>query len=203
MVQHEINLRSAAPTLDEGLVFAHHLNEASEGFFHFMLGQHAEKIISTAFVQPDHDLSYQYVTFAECNNIIVGMVSGYTAEQHRRSSLQPLKRAAGKRNLRMRLILILFAPLMRIIDSIDDGDFYIQAIAIDKELRGSGIGSTLMDFAEEQARKSGSARLSLDVSANNKGACQFYKHRGMSIESRWPKHFPLPGLSFYRMVKTL
>ena len=203
MAKHAIHLRSADPTLDEGLAFARYLNEASEGFFYFMLGQHAEKIISTAFVQPDHDLSYQNVTFAERDNIIVGMVSVYIAEQHGRSSLQPLKRASGKGNLRMMLVLILFASLMRIMDSIADGDFYLQAIAIDKELRGDGIGSALMDFVEEQARMSGSTRLSLDVSDNNERAYQFYKHRGMIVESRWPKRFPVPGLSFYRMVKIL
>ncbi len=82
----------------------------------------------------------------------MGMTLGYTAEQHRRSSHQPLKRAAGRRYLRMRIVLILFAPLVRIIDSIADGDFYLQAIAVDKELRGDGVGSVLMDSFEERAR---------------------------------------------------
>ncbi len=41
----------------------------------------------------------------------------------------------------MKIELILFAPLMRIIDSIADGNFYLQAIAVDKELRGDGVGS--------------------------------------------------------------
>ena len=145
MDRHSIVLRAANPTFDEGLAFARYSDEAAEGFFRFMLGRRARQIIATAFAQPDHDLSYQNVTFAERDNVIVGMFSGYTAEQHRRSSRQPLKRAAGRRNLRMRIVLILFAPLMRIIDSIADGDFYLWAIAVDKELRGDGVGSVLMD----------------------------------------------------------
>ncbi len=203
MDRHSINLRPANPTLDEGLAFARYLDEAAEGFFRFMLGRRTGHIIATAFVQPDHDLSYQNATFAERDNVIIGMVSGYTAEQHRRSSRQPLKQAAGRRNLRMRIVLILFAPLMRIIDSIADGDFYLQAVAIDKELRSNGVGSILMDFLEERARASGSTRLSLDVSAKNEGARQFYERRGMTIESQWPKRLPIPGLRFYRMAKTL
>ena len=131
MDRHSIVLRVANPTFDEGLAFARYLDEAAEGFFRFMLGRHAEHIIATAFAQPDHDLSYQNVTFAERDNLIMGMVSGYTAEQHRRSSRQPLNQAAGGRNLRMKILQILFAPLMRIIDSIADGDFYLQAIAVD------------------------------------------------------------------------
>jgi hypothetical protein len=129
MNERSITLRAANPTLDDGLVFARYLDEAAEGFFRFMLGRRAGHIIATAFAQPNHDLSYQNVTFAECDNVTVGMVSGYTAEQHRRSSRQSLKQAAGRRNLRMRIVLVLFAPLMRIIDSISDGDFYLQAIS--------------------------------------------------------------------------
>ncbi len=202
MDRHSIVLRAANPTFDEGLAFARYLDEAAEGFFRFMLGRSAGYIIATAFAQPDHDLSYQNVTFAERDNVIVGMVSGYTAEQHRRSSRQ-LKRAAGKRNLRMRIGLTLFAPLMRIIDSIVDGDFYLPAIAVDKELRGDGVGSVLMDSIEERARASGSTRLSLDVHARNEGARRFYERRGMNVESQWPKRLVIPGLKFYRMTKGL
>ena len=203
MDRRSINLRPANPTLDDGLAFARYLDQAAEGFFRLMLGRRVGHIIATAFAQPDHDLSYQNVTFVERDNVIVGMVSGYTAAQHRRSSRQPLKQAAGRRNLRMRIVLILFAPLMRIIDSIADGDFYLQAIGVDKELRGDGIGSVLMDSFEERARASGSTHLSPDGSAKNEGACRFYERRGMTVESQWPKRLPMPGLTFYRMTKTL
>ena len=103
----------------------------------------------------------------------------------------------------MRIVSILFAPLMRIIDSIAEGDFYVQSIAVDKELRGDGVGSILMDSAEERARASGSTRLSLDVAAKNEGARRFYERRGMTVESQWPKRLPIPALRFYRMTKGL
>jgi ribosomal protein S18 acetylase RimI-like enzyme len=83
----------------------------------------------------------------------------------------------------MRVVTILFAPLMRITDSIADGDFYLQFIAVDKALRGGGVGSVLMDSFEERARASGSTAISLDVSASNEEAIRFYKRRGMAIES--------------------
>ncbi|MDJ0807359.1 MAG: GNAT family N-acetyltransferase [Gammaproteobacteria bacterium] len=203
MDQHLIVLRAAKPTFDEGLACARYLDQAAEGFFHFWLGPRAEEIIARAFIEPNHDLSYQNVTFAERDNVIIGMVCVFTAEQHRRSSREPVYRAAGGHNLRMRIVDTLFAPMMRIVDSIPDGDFYLQSIAVDKELRGDGTGSVLMDFVEERARASGSTRLSLDVSAKNQGACRFYERRGMSVESQWPKRFPLPGLTFYRMTKGL
>jgi ribosomal protein S18 acetylase RimI-like enzyme len=198
-----IDLRPANPTLDDGLAFARYLDQAAEGFFRLMLGRRSGHIIATAFTKPDHDLSYQNVTFVERDNVIVGMVSGYTAAQHRRSSGQPLEQAAGRRNLRMRIVLVLFAPLMRIIDSIADGDFYLQAIGVDKELRGNGVGSVLLDSLEERARAIGSTRLSLDVSAKNERACRFYESRGMTVESQWPKRLPIPGVRLCRMTKTI
>ena len=93
--------------------------------------------------------------------------------------------------------------MMRTVDSIPDGDFYLQAIAVDKELRGEGVGSSLMNFVEDRGRASASTRLSLDVSARNQGACRFYERHGMSVDSQWPKRFSIPGLTFYRITKGL
>jgi len=198
-----IKLRAASPTFEEGILFAQYLNEAAEGFFRFLLGKRFKQIISEAFIQPAHDLSFQNVTFAEHNNVLVGMVSGYTAEQHRSSTREPLKQAAGKNNIRMRIVLVLFAPLMRIIDSMAEDDFYLQAIAVDKDQRGSGIGSILADYIEEQARARGSKRLALDVSSSNNVAYQFYKNRGMAVTSQWPRQLKIPRMKFYRMTKAL
>ena len=203
MDRDSIVLRPAQPTLDEGLAFARYLDEAAEGFFRFMLGRRTQHIVATAYLQPGHDLSYQNVTFAERQGVIVGMFSGYTAEQHQRSSLRPLKAAAGRYHLRTRIVLILFAPMMRIIDSIADRDFYLQAIAVDENLRGSGVGTLLMDSLEQQAQMSGSTRLALDVSAKNERARHFYERRGMVVESQWPRRLKIPMLSFYRMTKML
>lgn len=203
MTKSSITFQSANPTIDQGRMFAGYLDQAAEGFFRFMLGRRSADIIATAFVQPGHDLSYQNVTFAEQNNVIAGMVSGYTAEQHRRSSDRPLKQAAGKYNLRRMVVSTLFAPLFRIIDTIGDGDFYLQAMAVDQDLRGQGLGSILMDFIEDRARACGSKRLSLDVSADNKNARRLYEYRGMTVESQWPKRLAIPGVRFLRMTKTL
>jgi ribosomal protein S18 acetylase RimI-like enzyme len=202
MEQHSTILRAARPTFDEGLVFACYLDEAAEGFFRFMLGRRVADIIATAYTRPDHNYSYQNVTFAERDEVIVGMASGYTAEQHRRFSDQPLKQAAGTRALRVMCVRTLCAPLWRLLDTLADGDFYLQAIAIDKELRGEGVGSALIDSIEERARAGGSARLSLDVSAKNEGARRLYGRRGMTVESEWPQ-FPLIPPMLVRMTKAL
>jgi ribosomal protein S18 acetylase RimI-like enzyme len=167
-----------------------------------MFGRRFDEIIATAFLQPDHDTSYENVTFAERNGAIVGMILAYTEAQHRRSSREPQRKAAGTLRLRMRIVEVVLAPLMRLNDSIEEGDFYLQFIAVDKGTRAGGVGSALMDAFEEQARASGSTRLSLDVSTNNEVARRFYERRGWVVEWEWPKVRFMPSLSV-RMTKPL
>jgi ribosomal protein S18 acetylase RimI-like enzyme len=202
MCQRSIILRSARPILEEGVVYACYLDQAADGFFRFMLGRRAADIVAAAYAQPDNDYSYQNVTFAERDRVIVGMASSFTARQRGRFASQPLKRAAGGRHLRISVVTALCAPLLRILETLADDDLYLQAVAVDKELRGEGLGSTLMDHIEKRAVASGSARLTLDVSATNKGARRFYEKRGMTVESEWPKSRLIPTL-FVRMTKPL
>lgn len=203
MDQHSIILRAANPTLDEGLVCARYLDEAAEGFFRLMLGRRALEIVAKAYTQPDSNYSYQNVTFAEHGGRIVGMALGFTAKQHRRFSDRPLKQAAGFPALRMRTVQLLTRPMLQVLKTIADGDFYLLSIAIDEGLRGQGVGSALMDAMEERARASGSTRLALDVAAKNEGARRLYERRGMAVQSQWPKRLPLQGLKLYRMTKSL
>jgi len=196
------HLRPARPEPEEGLLFARYLDEAAEGFFGFMLGRNAESIIASSFVEPGHTLSYEHVIFAEREGVVVGMSSAYTGAQHRGFTDEPLRRAAGRSALRMKLVRTLFAPLWRILDTVPEGDFYLQGIAVEPELRGAGIGSLLMDDTEGRARASGSARLTLDVAAKNKGARKLYARRGMVESSEWPSPRFLPTV-FVRMTKNL
>lgn len=197
-----IILRAGAPTFEEGLAFARFLDEAAEGFMRFMLGRRAPRILAEAYTQPDNDYSFQNVVFAEDGGSIVGMASGFTAAEHGRFSDRPLKRAAGFPAIRMRTVRILLAPMFRILTRIPDDGFYLLAMAVDDEMRGRGVGSSLMDFVEERARQSGSSRLCLDVAVTNEGACRLYERRGMAAEERWPKLRLFPPL-FVRMTKEL
>ena len=111
--------------------------------------------------------------------------------------------AAGRFNLRFLLVSTLVAPLFRIIDSVAEGDFYVQAIAVDEAARGTGLGSVLLDHAEARARAAGSTHLALDVAASNAHAREVYEHRGWFVESRWPRRIRIPKLKLLRMKKAL
>lgn len=202
MSRGRIVLRAAEPIFEEGLTFARYLDEAAEGFMRFMLGRRAPRILAEAYTRPDSEYSFRNVVFAEDGGSIVGMACGFTAAERDRFSDRPLKRAAGFPAVRMRAVRILLAPMFRILSSIPDGGFYLLAMAVDDEMRGRGVGSSLMDFVEERARRSGSSRLCLDVAVKNEGARRLYERRGMAAEARWPKLRLVPPL-FVRMTKEL
>lgn len=202
MDRQSITLRHANPTIEDGLAFARYADMASEGFMRIMLGNQFAQIIASAFIEKNHDLSFQHVVFAQHDGVIVGMALSYSAEQHRQSSRQPLRHAAGRLRLRMRSVELFLAPLIRIVDSIREGDHYLQFIAVDRSLQSKGVGSLLMNHYEEQARVNGSTRLSLDVSKNNDKARRFYQGSGWNVESEWPELWVIPTL-IYRMTKLL
>ena len=203
MQRSPVQFRSARPTPADGRLFAGYLDQAAEGFFRLLLGRRKDEILARAFAESGHDLSYEHVTFAEREGVVVGMVSGYTAEQHRGSSDSPLRDAAGWFHPRLIVVSTLFAPLLRIIDTVADRDHYVQAVAVEPSARGEGVGSALMDWIEHRAIDAGSTRLALDVSGANKGARRFYERRGMAVLAQWPKRLKIPKLKLLRMTKPL
>jgi len=159
MTAEAVTLRPAVATLDEGLLFARYLNVAAEGAFRALLGGDYGQVIGQAYLSPGHDLSYETAVFAERSGRIAGMASGYTSQQHEQSSDEPLRRAAGLRMLRMAAFSVIGRGMKRFIKTVPDGDYYLLAVAVDDQARGSGIGSTLLDYSEATARAHGCARI--------------------------------------------
>ena len=201
MDRPSVTLRGANPVYEEGVVFARYL-DAIAPFYRVMLGRRVVEIIGRAFTQPGHDLSYQNTIFAERDGAIVGMISGYATERHRRSVGPPLREALGGRAMRMRIMAKLMARQQWFLGTYADGDFYIQGFAVDEELRDQGVGSALMDAMEQRARTGGSKRLILNVGAKNEAARRLYDRRGMTVEAGWPKLPCMPSFVL-RMVKPL
>ncbi len=194
-------IRKARPDLEEGLVFAQFLNEASEGFFKSMLGSKTYEIIADAYVKPNNEYSFENVAMIEHNSNIVGTVAGYThseKEGFKKNILSQSKEA----KLRIMMFSITSRVLSRFLGPRDEIDYYLQTIAVSRSMRGKGLGQKLMKYSQEIAIKKGSRTLSLDVSSKNEKAIKSYKKFGMEIFSVWPNFLKLPPV-FTRMVKKL
>ncbi len=200
---HDIVLRPASPDVDEGLAFAHYLDIAADGFFRVLLGKHSKEILAQAFTLPGHDLSHEYVTVAEVASEIVGMASAYSWKQHARSSDEPFTRHDRYPRARVAVLGTLFSPVLRFINTLDDGDYYLQAIAVNPDCRGTGVGSRLIGHVEDLARASGARHLCLDVSTRNPGARRLYERMGMAVRPGTPRFLGIPVSMIVRMSKQL
>ena len=187
----------------DAAAYGRYMNMASDGSFDMLLGRRAEQIIAKAYLDPGHDFSYEYVVFAEIAGATVGAASGYTAAQHAASSDKPLLVAAGWSAPRLILMYALGRNLVRFMDNVPDGDFYVHAAGVDEAHRGRGVGTFLLDHLEDKARKAGCRRLVLDVSETNTGAKALYERRRMQVEAQSKPIMGASGSTVYRMVKEL
>ncbi len=195
-------IRPARPTHEEGLCFARYMNQTADGQFRLLFGPRFPEIIATAYCEPAHDLSYEHAVFAQVAGSIAGMASGYTEAQHRQSSDESLRRAAGRSGFRIRCTSALAFPILRFLHTYEEGDFYLQFLAVDESFRRRGIGAGLMQAMEARARESGAGRLALDVSARNATARRLYERKGLAAYTRWPRLTLLPP-AIFRMGKDL
>lgn len=203
MASDSVTLRPAAADLSEGVLFARYLNVAADGAFRALLGRDYANVIGEAYLSQGHDLTYETVVFAEQSGRIAGMASGFTSQQHAQSSDEPLRRAAGLRMVRMAAFSVLGRGMKNFIKTVPEGDYYLQAVAVDDQNRGSGIGSTLLDYSEEAGRAAGCTRIVLDVAETNTGARQLYERRGMTLEATSPSILLIPNTQAHRLVKPL
>ena len=61
------------------------------------------------------------------------------------------------------------------------GTWYINALAVFAEARGAGMGTSLMQKAEEQAQAVGLSKMSIQVYGQNHGAVRLYKRLGYRL----------------------
>lgn len=84
--------------------------------------------------------------------------------------------------------LIKAGILLSILDTkVQKGHLYIEMIAVDDQIRSSGIGSALLEFAESSAKaRKAVDTLSLHVIEKNSRAKSLYERKGFkAIRSQW------------------
>lgn len=198
-----MEIRRARPERDDGERFAAYFEVAADGLLTWMFGKRYVDVVVRAYLEPGHDLSHEYVWFAESDDGVAGMLSGYSSADHAEASDAPLFRAAGIRSVRALGAALMAARLFSFMGRLPDGDWYVQALAVDSSRRGRGVGSLLLDHAERVAVSEGSTRLALDVAIDNDDARRLYERRGMAVEDTSPSVLFEPGMAVHRMAKRL
>lgn len=71
--------------------------------------------------------------------------------------------------------------LMLLNESAEPDEFIVSSISVSEQSRGLGVGTGLMNAAEELARQSGKNLMSLDVAGQNKDARRLYERLGYRV----------------------
>jgi len=203
MSQPSFHIRQGTPSTEDAQAAAWFLDTAAEGFFRILLGQNAAKILAQAYVRPHNEYSYENTLIAERDGKQVGMAFGFTSAQRRAFPKNPLRDCEGYPRVRAGLLGFLFHPMLRILETIPDDDFYLLSLAVEEDQRGMGVGSSLIEATEVRASEVGARRFSLDVAAKNDGAQRVYRRQGFEAYERWPKWIHLKRVGLYRMAKEL
>lgn len=78
--------------------------------------------------------------------------------------------------------------------SVEKGEAYVYMIAVDPDARGMGIGSKLLDWADEIGRQHGCEKMSLEVLGGNK-AIGLFERKGYSAQPA--SCFSLPAMLLF------
>lgn len=126
----------------------------------------------------DGGFSYVNAHVAEIGDEVVGMLLGYRLPDPH--DVEPLSEAP-----------VVVRPLLEL-EALAPGSWYVNAVAADPAWRGRGVGSALMQRAEDVAAGSGAEVLSLIVAEENRGARRLYERLGYADVARRPL-LPWPG----------
>ncbi|MED3478411.1 GNAT family N-acetyltransferase [Bacillus thuringiensis] len=152
--------------------------------------------------QENNRFSHQYAYEAQRDGKTLGMITCYPIPVLNRLAWPTFKQLLSFRKLGFVVYNILNIKMLYSMFTLKEGEddeFHIGTIALLPESRGLGIGTRLIEFAEEQASLQGFAKCSLTVKKENQLAIKLYQRIGYQITGEINK----PKLSLYRMVKNV
>jgi ribosomal protein S18 acetylase RimI-like enzyme len=94
--------------------------------------------------------------------------------------------------------------LQRMIGRLAPDEYYLSNVAVFPACRGEGLGTTLMDAAEQEARAAALRSVVLDVETDNAAAIRLYRGLGFVTRAATPRLRLESGeFAFFRMEKPL
>jgi ribosomal protein S18 acetylase RimI-like enzyme len=164
--------------------------------------ERALRVLCRAFEAPGNNASREVVTVAEVDGRVAGALAGFPVHE-------TVPRAGAFLRLALRTIppwrwpsaLWLYWSGARAVPNPPEAAFYIDALAVEEQLRRRGAARSLLAAAETRARELGLPAIALDTSLDNKPARSLYLSAGYDEVAYRPAGRGLPG--FVALVKQL
>ncbi len=194
--------RIRAATENDAREIAQLIAISSDGVAEIEWHEQAEKkhcdpldIGESTYRNPEGDYSFNNTTILEINGEVAGMLLAFGMPEA--APRNPENRpSADDENV--------FAPYIYLEEP---NSWYLCGVALYPQFRGHGLGTRLMDVADEQARQRNLPSLSLVVFERNTGALNLYQRLGYMVVDRAPIvphpliHYEGDALLMIRSVK--
>lgn len=138
------------------------------------LGQSPLDVGTERAAREDANFSYRNAVVAQVEGKVAGMILAYRLAAPSPEEIAELPQ-----------IPALLRPLVELEHRVP-GSYYINALAVFAPCRGGGIGAALLDLAEARAAAADCDTLSVQVFAENEGACRLYRRSGYAVVDRRP-----------------
>lgn len=200
-----IVIRPAQPA--DAAAFADLADMASRGIFSYVFGKRVRPVLEGMFRQEGNDNSYQNTHFLEVDGKIAGMVNGYNQAHSLAKTIYTYHLYAQYAAWGVPGVIwrgFRFLPILNFIDTLPEGHFYVQFVAVYPTFRGQGLSMKLLEKADELASDLDCTTLALDVEIHNTVAINAYLKHGMSqIRVSPTVRFHGEDAGLYRMEKPL
>ena len=137
-------------------------------------GRRANLIVEHLFSRPNVTTAFANCSVAENEERVLGSIHAFPMDAMGDGPADPL--VPDDR-------LYLYEPFEHMHA---EGSYYIMAVAVYTEFRGSGIGKRLIAEAESAAKAKGFKETSLNVFSENQGAVRLYETLGYKERARQP-----------------
>lgn len=145
-------------------------------------GVTAQEFIKFEFLSGDGFCGYKHLTVAEVDGKVVGIASFYTESMHLKMSRGTIKNVlAFYGDLPGLDILSKAQHVGSVMRCPGDYEVYIANLGVQPDLRGSGVGSQLINIKKQEAIDNKYKLMSLDVAVANPNAQRLYESLGFRV----------------------
>ncbi len=179
----EVPTRFARPNTADATLVASTLQTAEPHFFTTALGSRTGQVLREVVSQPGHAWSLDRARIAEVDGVAVGALIGGPADRRQPDLLQNLP--WGWTRLRATAVALTWMPVDAFMRRHDEGEWYVNALAVGTAARGKGVGRALLQDAASNARELRMSSMALHVDAQNTTAINLYRSEGFVVIDSW------------------
>lgn len=169
------------------------LYDALHDVAHQLTGQETKEdavsLLEQFFEQEDGRLSYHQALISEVYGKAAGLIITYAGDEAKELDRPMVERLRKLKN----------DPSISLDKEADEDEFYIDTLSVSSLYKGQGIGSALIQAAEDRAKERGYNKIALAVVTDNKRAYSLYLRTGYEVD----KEIIINKQVYFHMVKHL